>query len=91
MSTREDYNRAFAALANPTRRDIIARTSKKLLSVGTIANEYPISQPAVSKHLHALSRANLVTMSKNNKHVYVAANRKLLKELAAHLNLLAKQ
>ena len=52
----------FAALADPTRREIFERLVKKPLPVGEIAEGLPVSRPAVSQHLKVLKDAGLVTM-----------------------------
>ncbi|ATQ69273.1 MULTISPECIES: ArsR/SmtB family transcription factor [Methylosinus] len=51
----------FAALADPTRRAILARLARGEASVGELAAPFTISQPAVSKHLKVLEQAGLVT------------------------------
>ncbi len=51
----------FAALANPTRRAILARLADGEVTVNDLAEPFPISVQAVSKHLKVLERAGLVT------------------------------
>jgi DNA-binding transcriptional ArsR family regulator len=51
----------FAALADPTRRAILARLSRGEASVGELAAPFAMSQPAISKHLKVLERAGLIT------------------------------
>jgi DNA-binding transcriptional ArsR family regulator len=51
----------FAALADPTRRQIFERLARKPCSVGALADELPVSRPAVSQHLKVLTAAGLVT------------------------------
>jgi len=51
----------FAALADPTRRQVFERLAKKPLSVGDLAAGLPVSRPAVSQHLKVLKAAGLVT------------------------------
>jgi DNA-binding transcriptional ArsR family regulator len=51
----------FAALADPTRRAILARLASGELSVTELAEPFEMSLPAVSKHLKVLQRAGLVT------------------------------
>ena len=61
----------FAALADPTRRDIFERLSKRALSVGELASQLPVSRPAVSQHLRVLKDAGLVGMrSEGTRNVY---------------------
>jgi len=50
----------FAALADPTRREIFERLQSGGRSVGEIARDFPISRPAVSQHLKMLKQAGLV-------------------------------
>jgi DNA-binding transcriptional ArsR family regulator len=51
----------FAALADPTRRAILARLASGELSVNELAAPFEMSQPAISKHLKVLERAGLVS------------------------------
>ena len=51
----------FAALADPTRRAILARLSLGETSVGELAEPFAISPPAITKHLKVLERAGLIT------------------------------
>jgi DNA-binding transcriptional ArsR family regulator len=55
---------AFAALADPTRRSIVARLASSERSVGELAKPLPMSLPAVSKHLRILEGAGLVARRK---------------------------
>jgi DNA-binding transcriptional ArsR family regulator len=55
----------FAALADPTRRAILARLAKGEASVMELAEPFAMSQPAVSKHLKVLERAGLVTRGRD--------------------------
>ncbi len=55
-----DLDAVFAALADPTRRAILSRLSMGEASVNELAAPFPMSQPAVSKHLKVLERAGLV-------------------------------
>lgn len=50
----------FAALADPTRREILARLAEGEASVNEIAAPFDISQPAISRHLKVLEKAGLV-------------------------------
>jgi DNA-binding transcriptional ArsR family regulator len=55
------YEKAFAALADPSRRQVFERLKEGPLSVGAIARGMPVSRPAVSQHLKVLKEAGLVT------------------------------
>lgn len=58
-----DLDAVFSALADPTRRAILARLAKGEASVGELAEPFAMSQPAVSKHLRTLEQAGLVLRS----------------------------
>lgn len=61
MATEAPSGDPFEALGNPQRRAIVRLLSSRHLSVQQIADELPISRPAVSRHLRLLSAAGLVT------------------------------
>ena len=66
-----NYNRrldaTFRALADPTRRAIVAALAHGQASVTELARPYPMSLPAVMKHLRVLQRAGLVTQKKSGR------------------------
>ena len=62
----------FASLADPTRRDILARVARGELTVGQLASQYSLSFAAVSKHLKVMERAHLITKRKEGKQQFVA-------------------
>jgi len=53
-------NALFAALADPTRRAIVARLADREATVGQLARPFGVSRPAISKHLRVLEAAGLV-------------------------------
>ena len=59
--TQDHLSATFAALADPTRRAILARLSSGEASVTELAEPFEMSLPAVSKHLKVLERAGLIT------------------------------
>ncbi len=61
----EQLNRVFAALADPTRRDLVARLAGADATVGELAEPYEMSLQAVSKHVKVLEEAGLVTRSRD--------------------------
>jgi DNA-binding transcriptional ArsR family regulator len=63
--TDDRLSRVFAALADPTRRDIVARLSAGDATVGELAAPYDVSVQAVSKHLKVLEDAGLVSRSRD--------------------------
>src|SRR3978361_1587559 len=61
----DELSRVFAALADPTRRDLGARLTHGDATVGDLAAPYDVSIQAVSKHLKVLEEAGLVTRSRD--------------------------
>ena len=57
----------FAALADPTRRAILARLATGDASVGDLAKPFRVSRPAISKHLRVLERAGLVQRAREGR------------------------
>jgi DNA-binding transcriptional ArsR family regulator len=60
----EALSKVFAALADPTRRDIVARLAAADATVGELAEPYDVSVQAISKHLKVLEDAGLVSKTK---------------------------
>lgn len=60
----EQLSQAFAALADPTRRDLVARLAGGEASIGELAAPYDMSLQAVSKHVTVLERAGLVAKTR---------------------------
>src|ERR1700760_4323334 len=54
-------NLAFAALADPTRREVFERLADGPQAVGELAERLPVSRPAISQHLKVLKEAGLVS------------------------------
>jgi DNA-binding transcriptional ArsR family regulator len=61
----DQLTRTFAALADPTRRAILQRLSEGEATVNELAEPFPISTQAVSKHLKVLERAELITRGRS--------------------------
>lgn len=61
----DQLSRAFAALADPTRRDLVARLAVGDATVGELAEPYDVSVQAVSKHLRVLTDAGLVSKTRD--------------------------
>jgi len=61
MTASQRLDATFTALADPTRRAILARLARGEASVAELAAPFRISQPAISKHLKVLERAGLVS------------------------------
>jgi DNA-binding transcriptional ArsR family regulator len=66
-----NHSVAFAALADPTRREIFERLARSPSAVGELASELPVSRPAVSQHLKVLKDAGLVVhQTQGTRNVY---------------------
>lgn len=61
----DQLSRTFAALADPTRRAILARLSRGETTVNELAEPFEMSLPAISKHLKVLERANLIARGRD--------------------------
>jgi DNA-binding transcriptional ArsR family regulator len=61
----DQLSRVFAALADPTRRDIVARLAGRDATVGELAEPYDVSVQAVSRHIRVLADAGLVSQTRD--------------------------
>lgn len=77
----DDLSRAFAALADPTRRDLVSRLTLGDATVGELAAPYDMSLQAVSKHLMVLESAGLVTRRRDAQRRPVHLEAEVLGEL----------
>jgi DNA-binding transcriptional ArsR family regulator len=84
-------DRTFAALADPTRRALLAQLSERQnLSVSELAKPYAMSLPAVMRHLDVLADAGLVARAKNGRVVSCALRAKPMQEANEWLERYAK-
>lgn len=68
MANRPDQlDHAFAALADPTRRAIVARLARSETSVGELAKPFAIGLPTMLKHIRALERGGLIVSTKTGR------------------------
>jgi DNA-binding transcriptional ArsR family regulator len=65
MAPSDRLNATFAALADPTRRAILARLASGDASVTELVEPFAMSQPAISKHLKVLERAGLISRGRD--------------------------
>jgi DNA-binding transcriptional ArsR family regulator len=65
MTSSDRLDATFAALADPTRRAILARLASSEASVMELTEPFAMSQPAISKHLKVLERAGLISRSRD--------------------------
>src|SRR5690348_2086308 len=76
----------FHALADPTRRAVLDLLRSGRRPAGEIARVFPISRPAISKHLHLLRRAHLVAHERRGRHRYYELNAAPLASVDSWLN-----
>jgi DNA-binding transcriptional ArsR family regulator len=67
MVQSQALDRTFAALSDPTRRDILERLATGPASITELARPFGISLPGLLKHVHVLEQANLVTTEKRGR------------------------
>lgn len=72
----------FQAIADPTRREIIQLLAKQSLNLNTVAENFNISRPAVSKHIRILTECGLVTILQRGRERYCQADLRKLKAVS---------
>jgi DNA-binding transcriptional ArsR family regulator len=90
----ESLNQLFRALADGTRRDILARSLTETLSVSDLAARYAMSFAAVQKHVAVLERAGLIQKRPNGREQLVSTNQARLRragELLDHFESIWRQ
>ena len=85
MSPSQRLDATFAALADPTRRAILARLASGQASVTELAEPFAMSQPAISKHLKVLERAGLISRGQDAQRRPRRLNAKPLAKVTAWL------
>jgi DNA-binding transcriptional ArsR family regulator len=80
--TADQLSTTFAALADPTRRAILARLATSECSVSELAEPFDMSMPAVSKHLAVLERAGLIARRREAQWRHCRLEAAPLKEVA---------
>jgi DNA-binding transcriptional ArsR family regulator len=91
LDTEEDHDadaldRAFLALADPVRRAIVARLARGDATVNELAEPFPITKQAVSKHIQVLAQAGLVTRSRDAQRRPVHLDPAALERLTAWID-----
>lgn len=76
---------AFHALADPTRRAVLDLLRRGSQPAGQIARAFPVSRPAISKHLRVLRRAHLVREKREGRHRFYTLNPAPLKAVDSWL------
>jgi len=82
----EKLDAAYAALADPTRRAILARLALGEATVGEIAEPFPISGPAISRHLKVLEEAELIARTRRGQQLVCRLNPEGLRTAQAWLD-----
>lgn len=83
MDNTARLNETFAALANPTRRAILARLAAGDATVKALAEPFDMSLPAVSKHIKVLEQAGLITQGQKAQYRPCSLNAAPLEALAS--------
>lgn len=72
----------FQAIADPTRREIINMIARQSLNLNTVAENFDISRPAISKHIKILTECGLITIKQQGRERYCEAQLKKLNEVS---------
>ena len=81
----DPLSRVFSALADPTRRDMVAHLSESDATVTELASRYPVSLQAVSKHIQVLEGAGLVRRTRSGRERPVHLDAEVLRLMDAWL------
>ena len=72
----------FQAIADPTRREIINLIAHRSLNLNSIADNFPVSRPAISKHIKILTECGLVTITQQGREHYCQMDFKQFREVS---------
>ncbi len=72
----------FQAIADPTRRQIINLVAHRSLNLNSVAEQFQISRPAISKHIKILTECGLITMKKEGRERFCEAKLEKLNEVS---------
>lgn len=81
-----DRPEMLGALSDPTRQSVVHLLRKRASTVGELADQLPVSRPAVSQHLQVLKSAGLVEEERRGTRHYFRLNPKSLADLRAHID-----
>jgi DNA-binding transcriptional ArsR family regulator len=76
-------NEAFKALADPTRREILALLRKGERTAGDLAERFDMTKPSMSHHFSVLKEANLITSRREGQQIWYALNTSVVEDLMA--------
>ncbi len=85
-NTVNSLDHTFAALSDPTRRAILSRLARGEASVTELARPFQVSLPAISKHLRALERAELISRRRRGRVHHIRLNPKPLRQAAGWIS-----
>jgi DNA-binding transcriptional ArsR family regulator len=72
----------FQAIADPTRREIINMIARETMNLNSVADNFDISRPAISKHIKILQECGLIKIRQNGRERYCEPNLKKLHEVS---------
>lgn len=75
------FQQSFKALADPTRREILAHLRKKIMTAGEISALFDVSGATISHHLSILKEAGLILDDKRGKYIYYELNMSVVDEI----------
>jgi DNA-binding transcriptional ArsR family regulator len=76
-------NAAFKALADPTRREILALLRRREMTAGELAERFDMSKPSMSHHFTVLKEADLITSRREAQQIWYALNTTVVQEVMA--------
>jgi DNA-binding transcriptional ArsR family regulator len=76
----------FQAIADPTRREIIGLLANKALTLNGVAENFPVSRPAISKHIKILTQCGLVIIKQQGRERFCQVDFNKLKEVNDWVN-----
>ncbi len=76
----------FQAIADPTRREIINLLAHQKMNLNAVAENFPVSRPAISKHIKILTECGLIIIEQQGRERYCAAKLDQLNEVSAWIN-----
>jgi DNA-binding transcriptional ArsR family regulator len=76
-------NEAFKALADPTRREILALLRQREMTAGALAEEFDMTKPSMSHHFAVLKEADLITSRREGQQIWYGLNTTVVQDLMA--------
>jgi DNA-binding transcriptional ArsR family regulator len=76
-------NQAFKALADPTRREILALLRRSEMTAGALAEKFDMTKPSMSHHFAVLKEADLITSRREGQQIWYGLNTTVVEDLVA--------